>query len=50
MLCKCIGGPMDGHSLFLESPSTAVFTLYGDRGFYEQRWEHANAFLYWQPC
>lgn len=37
---KCIGGALDGHTLYLMSAGTLAFTLNGMRGFYnkEMKW------------
>lgn len=32
----CIGGPLAGHTLWLRSASTLVFSLAGRRGYYTQ--------------
>lgn len=31
---KCVGGPMDGHTLYLTTPSTVPMNMAGQRGRY----------------
>lgn len=31
---KCVGGPMDGHTLYLTTPSTVPINMAGQRGRY----------------
>lgn len=31
---KCVGGPMDGHTLYLTTPSTVPISMSGQRGQY----------------
>ena len=44
---NCRGGPLNGHTLYLEDPGTVVFTMRGQTGRYVQAGNVID--LKWKP-
>lgn len=44
---RCVGGPMNDHTIMISTPSTLVFTLHGMTGHYHS--DRLAGDLIWRP-
>lgn len=46
---KLVGGPWDGETLYLTSPSTLAFEVNGQRGYYVGATPTSENYIHWNP-